>query len=81
MKNFPNRDPKDVVQVEIELTPLLGAIQELLGIWEHIPISDPASERQFDFLIGTIESLYKDEVAALFRQQAKDGVPMTILED
>lgn len=69
------------MQVEIELTPLLAAIQELLGIWEHIPISNPASERQFEFLIGTIESLYKDEVSALFRQQAKDGIPMTILED
>lgn len=69
------------MQVEIELTPLLAAIQELLGIWEHIPISDPASERQFEFLIVTIEALYKDEVAALFRQQAKNGVPMNIVED
>jgi hypothetical protein len=69
------------VQVEIELTPLLAAIQELLGIWEHLPISNPMSERQFEFLIVTIESLYKDEVAALFRQQAKDGIPMNIVED
>lgn len=70
-----------MVQVEIELTPLLGAIQELLGISEHIPISNPASEREFEFLIAVIETLYKDEVAALFRQQSKDGVPMNIVED
>jgi hypothetical protein len=38
-------------------------------------------ERQFDFSMGTLQSLYNKEVAALFRQQAKDGVPMNIVED
>ncbi len=81
MKNFPNRDPKDVVQVEIELTPMLAAIQDLLELWEHLSIHDPSMERQFDFSMGTLQSLYNKEVAALFRQQAKDGVPMNIVED
>ena len=78
VKNFPGRDPKEVVEVEIELPPLLAAIQELVGLWEHIHVSDPSMERHFGFAIEALDSEYQEEVAELFRTKS---APMRIVED
>jgi hypothetical protein len=78
VKNFPGRDPKEVVEVEIELPPLLAAIQELVGLWEHIHVSDPLMGRSFDFALQALDSEYQNEVAELFRTKS---APMRIVED
>jgi hypothetical protein len=78
VKNFPGRDPKEVVEVEIELPPLLAAIQELVGLWEHIHVSDPLMARSFDFALQALDSEYQNEVAELFRNKS---APMRIVED
>lgn len=66
------------MEVEIELPPLLAAIQELVGLWEHIHVSDPLMGRSFDFALQTLDSEYQKEVAELFRNKS---APMKILED
>jgi len=66
------------VEVEIELPPLLAAIQELVGLWEHIHVSDPLMGRSFDFALQALDFEYQKEVAELFRTKS---APMRIVED
>ena len=71
----------EVVKVEIELTPLLAAVQDILGYWDQLPIEIAGLEQAFDYSMGTLEKAYNQEVEALFRKQVAETGSFTVVED
>ena len=71
----------EILRVEIELTPLLSAVQDILGYRDHLPIDSPGLERALDYSMAVLQKEYDKEVEALFRKQAKETGSITVLED
>ena len=71
----------EILRVEVELTPLLAAVQDVLGYLEHIPIESPGLERALDYSMAVLQKEYDKEVEVLFRKQAKETGSITVLED
>jgi len=71
----------EVVKVEIELTPLLAAVQDILGYWDQLPIEMPGLEQAFDYSMGALEKVYHQEVEALFRKQVAETGSFAVVEE
>lgn len=65
------KEGSEVKELEVELTPLLACVQDVLEYWEYMSFMDSDLERSIDFSMASLEKRYQFEVNKLASEKLK----------